>query len=276
MASTTSVERAAILIRAAANADLPSSMADARLLLRNLAALSVEFTALARAAQELAGLVRYGDVRGFDPEPIQLLVGELFRGASLHLASSSHCDSKLANEIALSMSALNRLALENSTTVDGTLWQRELSVLSTSDTVNPLLAGYATALLLDRGLIDDAALALELSRRLSPGTPVDVGAAWFEGLSRYNRFALISRLSLWKHLEDYIASLDPDRFKAALVFLRRAFQSFTAPERMRIAENLGELWGVGVGTTAQALGAPLTEEETKDLSSLNEYDFGDL
>ncbi|GFN33900.1 hypothetical protein [Paenibacillus xylaniclasticus] len=37
----------------------------------------------------------------------------------------------------------------------------------------------------------------------------------------------LSRLSLWEQLNDYIGSLDDAQFARALVFLRRAFSSFT-------------------------------------------------
>ena len=68
-----------------------------------------------------------------------------------------------------------------------------------------------------------------MERRLSKGVPADLGAGWFEGLSKKNRYALITRMSLWESLDQYLATLDDEEFKRALLFLRRAFADFTIP-----------------------------------------------
>ena len=111
---------------------------------------------------------------------------------------------------------------------------------------NPLLPGYACAILLERGLMANDELAREVSRRISPGVPADLGAGWFEGLARRNRYALLARQTLWEQLAEYIASLDDEQFKRSNVslFLRRAFGKFSAArEKRHIAENLGHFWG---------------------------------
>ena len=42
-----------------------------------------------------------------------------------------------------------------------------------------------------------------------------------------NRYGLLSRMSLWEQLNDYINALEDEEFKRALVFLRRAFSTFS-------------------------------------------------
>src|SRR4029079_1178924 len=116
----------------------------------------------------------------------------------------------------------------------------------------------------------------EVSRRISPGVPADLGAGWFEGLSRRNRYALLARQTLWEQLAEYLASLDDDQFRRALVFLRRAFGSFSPQEKRHIAENLGEYWGHSADSTSELIEQPLTEKEEETLKGLNEFDFGDL
>ena len=125
-------------------------------------------------------------------------------------------------------------------------------------------------------LIDEELLARELSRRLSPGVPADLGAGWFEGLASKNRYALIARLSLWKHLDDYLSTLDDLQFRRALVFLRRAFSGFTPAEKSDIAENLGEIWGVNQVQAAEALMGTLSQSEQESLKSLEDFDFDDI
>ena len=119
-------------------------------------------------------------------------------------------------------------------------------------------------------------LSEEMKRRLSYGIPADLGAAWFEGLALKNKYALISRLSIWEQLSDYIDTLNDEEFKKALVFLRRAFCYFTASERNNIAENLGEIWQFNTQQVSEVLNDTLTEIEQDTLQQLDEFDFGDI
>jgi hypothetical protein len=120
-------------------------------------------------------------------------------------------------------------------------------------------------------------LIREVSRRLSAGVPADLGAGWFEGLSRCNRYALLARQVLWEQLADYIASLDEDHFRRSLVFLRRAFGGFIASsEKRQIAENLGEHLGVSGDAASEAIEKEMTKEEEKTISDLNEFNFDEL
>ena len=132
------------------------------------------------------------------------------------------------------------------------------------------------AALLERGEANEELLARELSRRLSPSVPADLGAGWFEGLASKNRYALITRLSLWKYLDDYLSALDEPQFRRALVFLRRAFANFTPAEKSDIAENLGELWGVNQNQAAEALVGELSQREQEALKELEDFDFDDI
>ena len=91
-----------------------------------------------------------------------------------------------------------------------------------------------------------------------------------------NRYALLSRAALWEQLDHYIRSLEGIQFQRSLVFLRRAFGSFEAREKVAIAEMLGDLWGTGAEETGDILHRPLNEEEKEKLNELNDFDFGDL
>ena len=160
--------------------------------------------------------------------------------------------------------------------VDAELWAGRLRKLSDADDRNPLLSGYACAVLLERGQMATDDLAREVSRRLSPGIPADLGAGWFEGLSKRNRAALLGRQPLWAELAGYVRSLDDEQFKRAIVFLRRAFGGFAPHQKRQICENLAEHWGVSADAAKEALEAPLTEAEEKKLSDLGEFNFDDV
>jgi hypothetical protein len=271
-----SIADAAVMVRDACQCGMMDAMEQARRHLQTLAATSSDFNAIAHAAWQLGLVARYGDVRKFDPAPLLPLVEELFVQGSLALFPSASCDAEAARGMLVAIDELNRTALEFHDLVDEPLWLHELRRLSDADDRNPLLSGYACAMLLERGAMANDELAREVSRRISPGAPADLGAGWFEGLAQRNRYALLARQALWEQLAAYIASLDDDQFKRALVFLRRAFGGFSAYEKRHIAENLGQFWGLNADLAAEQIEQALTEQEESTLQDLNEFNFDDL
>jgi hypothetical protein len=272
----TSIAEAAEMVRDACQCGLMRSMDLARQRLQELAATSSEFAAVAHAAHQLGQVIRYGDVRKFDPAPLMPLVEELFVEGALALFAAAGCDNDAAKAMVVGIDELNKVCLEFHDLVDERLWIERLRKLSDADDRNPLLSGYACAILLERGLIENDALAREVSRRISPGVPADLGAGWFEGLARRNRYALLARQTLWQQLAEYIASLDDEQFTRALVFLRRAFGGFSPNEKRHIAENLGECWGLSADAASELIEKPLSEQEEEKLKGLSEFDFGDI
>jgi hypothetical protein len=125
----------------------------------------------------------------------------------------------------------------------------------------------ACALLLERGLITDEVLDRRVSKRISPGTDPGQGAGFFEGLATRNRYALLSRKSLWAAMSAFIESLDDDAFRRAVVALRRAFAAFEVGEARKIASILGEVWGAGGAVLAQAVETKVDEAELSALQS---------
>ncbi len=269
----TSIAEAAAMVRDACQCGLMKTMELARRRLQELAATSREFIALAAAAWQLSLVVRYGDVRRFDPEPLLPLLEELFVEGSLSLFAAASCDDKAVKPMLQAMDELNKVGLEHHDRVEELLWIEQLRRLSDADDRNPSLSGYACAILLERGLMENDALAREVSRRISPGVPADLGAGWFEGLAQRNRYALLARQPLWEQLAGYIESLDEEQFRRALVFLRRAFGPFSGREKRHIAENLGQYWGLNADTASEMIEKPLTEAEEEKLKDLNEFDF---
>lgn len=271
-----SLSAAAALVRSVGECALWNCLGATERTLQGLATDADSFTECAGAARELAGLIRYGSVRQLDPAPLRPLLAQLFLRGTLLLPDAAGCDTAAAPGVRDGIAALNATALENDHEVDETRWTATLRELADRDDRNPTLSGYACAILLERGLLDDAALAREVSRRLSPGIAADLGAGWFEGLSQRNRPALLSRLSLWRELAGYVASLDDGEFRRALVFLRRSFGGFAPAEKRQIAENLGEVWGVHADQASELLGGELTETEAANLKELESFDFDDL
>ena len=274
--SCTTVGAAAKLVRLACQCAMMPSMELARQKLQELATESSAFVSVAFAASELSLIVRFGDVRRYDAQPLLPLIEELYVQGSLALLDASNCDNAAAKNVSQAIDMLNKVGQEHHEMVDEGLWHAQLHKLSDADDRNPLLSGYACAILLESNLITNDDLSREVSRRLSPGISADLGAGWFEGMSARNRYALIARQVLWEQLGDYVASLDDEQFTRALVFLRRAFGTFSPQEKRSICENLGEVWGVGAEAASEMISNPLTEEEEQSLEDLNEFDFDDF
>ena len=274
-AACATIAQAAAVFQDAFLCGMPAAARHALLVLQGLSVDAAALTDVADTAVRLSLTVRYGDLRRFDPAPVVPLLQRLFLRACLTLEDACRCDAKAAPAVTAAMDQLNRLQLDHDC-LDGERWLELLRRVSDRDDLNTLCSGFAMAALLERGEADEALLAREIARRLSPGVPAELGAGWFEGLASKNRYALIARLSLWRHLDDYLSALDEGQFRRALVFLRRAFSGFTPAEKGDIAENLGEIWGVNRDQAAEALTGELTQSEQEALKGLEDFNFDDI
>ncbi|MCI8401658.1 MAG: hypothetical protein HFI38_06130 [Lachnospiraceae bacterium] len=255
--------------------------ASAEYAIRGLQAMMVEAVSLeelSAVAARLSAVIRYGTIRQVDPKPLEPILSQLFYRACLLLPGACVCDDAGSNAMLTAMEQLNGTALAHEF-LDQEAWLRALLEVAGRDDLNTRLSGFGTAILLERRQMTPERLKREVRRRLSKGTPADLGAGWFEGLAMKNRYALIARLSLWESLDEYLDSLDEEEFKRALVFLRRAFADFSSLEKDEIAENLGELWQIDGQSVSAAVNAPIPkeEEEEKEESGLGEdlddFDF---
>ncbi|MGO4544717.1 DUF5682 family protein [Paenibacillus sp. 2TAB23] len=276
LSQCTNTLQAAELVKAAWNCGLPSSMEDARQMLQELAVEAGDYAQVAGTLRELSLLVQFGDVRKMDTAILVPLLEQLFLRGALLLVDSAACSDDAAADMSSAIIDMHAVAQQHYDVVDDVRWVTQLEELAYRDDRNAKLSGIAFALLLERSLIDNERLAREVSRRLSPGIPADIGAGWFEGLSLRNRYVLLSRRQLWEQLNLYTASLDDEQFRRSLVFLRRALASFEPREKNAIAELLGDVWGFGSLEAADVLQRPLSGEEQQKLDELNEFDFGDL
>ncbi len=273
--SSSTIAEAAAIFQDAFLCGMPAAAQHALSVLQGLSVDAAALADVAETAQRLSLVVRYGDLRRFDPAPVVPLVEQLYLRACLTLEDSCICDAQAAPAVTKAMDQLNALQLSLDFLAEDR-WLDLLTEISDRDDLNTRCSGFAMAILLERGRADEALLAREVSRRLSPGIPADLGAGWFEGLAAKNRRALIARLSLWRHLDDYLSSLDDEAFRRALVFLRRAFADFSPSEKNDIAEDLGEIWGVDPQQAAEALMNETTEAEQAVLESLSDFDFDDI
>ncbi|WP_051620688.1 DUF5682 family protein [Paenibacillus sp. UNC451MF] len=272
----TDIAEASRIIRIACECALMPLMEQAKAALQGLAVEAGSFEQIAASAYELSVLIGYGSIRRIETAALVPLLRQLFLRGALLLPTASACNDDAAHAIAGAIQQLHGIAQDHFEDVDDALWQSKLQELASRDDRNAKLSGFAFAILLEQSKLQEEQVAQEVSRRLSPGIPVDLGAGWFEGLSMRNRYALLSRAVLWKQLDMYIRLLDPQAFKRSLVFLRRAFGAFEPREKAAVAEMMGDLWGLDANAVGSTLQKPLSEEEKEMLYELNDYDFGDL
>ena len=90
------IAEAADLVRDACQCGLMKSMDLARRRLQELAATSTRVHRHGPAAWQLSQVVRYGDVRRFDPQPLLPLLEELFVEARSPCFAAANCDNKAA------------------------------------------------------------------------------------------------------------------------------------------------------------------------------------
>ena len=255
------MEEAASIFGDAFLCGIPEASPYALSILQRLAVDAAAVGDIAATAMQLSLAVRYGSLRRFDAQPLRPLLSQLYLRACLTVMEA--------------IDRLNAVQLNHDFLEEGR-WLKVLERISDRDDLNTRCSGFAMAVLLERGKADEGLLAREVARCLSRGVPADLGAGWFEGLARKNRYSLITRLSLWRQLSDYLDTLDEEEFKRALVFLRRAFADFSPGEKSDIAENLGEIWGVDARQAADLLMREATPDERQLLEDLDGFDFTDI
>ena len=263
------------VIEEACNCGMPEALDYAVDALQKTAVDAVSVAEIAETSTRLSVVLRYGDIRRLNRDPLVPILSQLFLRACLILPGECACDDPASKPLAQAMCALHQVSVDHDF-LDGGRWQKTLAGIAGRDDLNPRLSGLAAAILLEAGKMDSQELGREVERRLSPGIPAELGAGWFEGLSMKNHYSLIARLNLWEKLNGYLDLLDDQEFKRALVFLRRAFADFTSEEKNQIAENLGEIWQVNPSQVSEVVNGPVSADEIEALGGLDDFDFGDI
>ncbi|MCL2158349.1 MAG: DUF5682 family protein, partial [Oscillospiraceae bacterium] len=241
--------------------------------LQSLCVESENFVEAAGTAFEISTILKYRDVRNIDTSPLVPVLQQVFLRAVLVMFDGANCDDEAANEYIKAIDFMHIVSQEQFEHINDALWLKKLRELSDSDNRNAKISGVATAILMERGEISDDDLKTSVQRRLSYGVPGDLAAMWFEGLSARNRYVLLSRIGIWKQLDDYLDNLDENDFRRSLVFLRRAFSAFEPREKNNITDILADLWEIDSTQIGEFLQDEFTEDEQAKLDELGDFDF---
>jgi len=217
-------------------ADLPEALEAVLGALADRAALDRDTADLMAAVPPLAGILRYGDVRGSDTSSVaRVLQGIVLRVAIGLPGAGVGADEESGAQLAGAVDGVNSaLALLEDDELTRT-WRDALRRVAEGERLPGTLAGRATRLLTDAGELDPAA---PMSRALSPGEDPERGASWIEGFIGTSGLVLVHDPELLAVLDDWVAGVPDDAFTNVLPLLRRAFSVLPAGERRRLGERL--------------------------------------
>lgn len=240
-------------------ADLPALVEAMTVRLDALSAASSDILEMMEAVPDLVNIVRYGNVRNLDFSKVgsmlEAMIARILAGGVLVCinidedAASSLLDRLVATDYALSI--LNREELNR-------MWRNFISQVRSSANAHPLLSGYATRLLNDKGEITMEEMQDTLSFYSSIGnSPADM-AYWFEGFLRSSGSILLLDDRLWNLVNTWVCAQEQETFMELLPILRRTFSEFTSAERRKLGEK--------VRHTGSAAARPLAGAEELNLN----------
>jgi len=231
-------------------ADLPDGIGGVVSVLAERTALQQDVAPLLETIAPLARTCRYGNVRGVNVTGVRKILDTTVVRACVGLPTAcAGLDDEAADAMRRAVdSAQQGLILLPDLPPDD--WHRALAAVAGSDGIHGSVAGRATRLLLDAGLVDGNDVAATLSRRLSIATPSRQAAAWLDGLISGDATLLIHDRRLLQIVDDWVAGVDDAIFDDVLPLLRRTFSAFSRPERREIGEQVSRI-GDKVGIVNQ-------------------------
>lgn len=234
-------------------ADLPDGISGVVSVLADRTALQHDVPPLLETIAPLARTCRYGNVREVDVTEVRRILDTTVVRTCVGLPIAC---AGLDDEAAAAMrraidSAQHGLSLLPELPLDD--WHRALAAIAGSDRIHGAVAGRATRLLLDAGLVDRDEVAARLSRRLSIATPAPDAAAWLDGLLSGDAVLLIHDRRILQIVDDWVAGVHDDVFDDVLPLLRRTFSLFSPPERREIGEQVSRGSELGKSTSPMML-----------------------
>src|SRR3954468_10956945 len=222
-------------------ADLPAALDDVLHALADKAALDRDTVDLMGAVPPLAGILRYGDVRGSYTSAVASVLRGIVLRSSVGLPGAGvGADEGTGQGLAELVDGVNgALALLEDDDLTRA-WRDALRRVALGERLPGTLAGRATRLLHDAGELPSPDVAAGMSRALSPGEDPERGASWIEGFIGTSGLILVHDPDLLTVLDGWIGEVGDEAFTNVLPLLRRAFSVLPAGERRRLGERLRE------------------------------------
>ncbi|TLM86566.1 hypothetical protein FDW83_02140 [Pseudarthrobacter sp. NamE2] len=234
-------------------ADLPDGISAVVPALAERTALQQDVAPLLETIAPLARTCRYGNVRGVDTAGVRRILDATVVRACVGLPTAcAGLDDDAAAAMRRALDAANDgLALLPDMPPGD--WRQALAAVAGSDRIHGSVAGRASRLLLDAGVLDGGEVAARLSRRLSLATPAPAAAAWLDGLLSGDAALLVYDPHLLAIVDGWISAVDEEVFDDVLPLLRRTFSAFSRPERREIGEQVSRTGSSGAPTAQEGL-----------------------
>ena len=227
------------LIEAVLLADLPKAIELVVDRIGDVAAVGADVPALMDALPPLARVLRYGNVRGTDATAVSAVVDGLVARICIGLASAAaSLDDDAATAFARQVDGVHGAIALLDDADDRAAWRDALRRLIDQDGLHGLVAGRATRLLLDEGVIDSSDATRRMRLVLSPGAEPQIGAGWVEGFLRDSGTILLHDQDLFDTIDRWVTDMPQDAFENVLPLLRRTIATFSVPERRSIGERI--------------------------------------
>lgn len=231
-------------------ADLPSLVDAMTLQLDRLSAASTDMMEMMEAVPDLVSIVRYGNVRKLDfsqvEKMLRAMVARILAGGLLVCV---HIDEEAAADLLDKLSATDYAVATLDDEELNAMWGEFIGQICTSAHVHPLLSGYATRLLNDKGKISPEEMRNTLSFYSSIGNAPSDMAYWFEGFLRSSGSVLLLDDNLWNLINTWICEQTSADFVELLPILKRTFSNFSVSERRKLGEKAKNFGQYGMSRT---------------------------
>ena len=219
-------------------ANLPDLVEAMTLQLDRLSAASTDILEMMEAVPDLVNIVRYGSVREMDFSKVgnmlHAMIARILAGGVLICV---HIDEEAAMDILGKLASTDYAVSTLNNPELNALWLEFIRQVRISAHVHPLLCGYATRLLNNKGEIMPEDMQNTFSFYSSAGnTPADM-AYWFEGFLHSSGSILLLDDNLWNLVNNWICAQDKDTFLELLPILKRTFSEFSSVERRKLGEK---------------------------------------
>ncbi len=206
--------------------------------LDRLSAASTDIVEMMEAVPDLVSIVRYGNVRNLDFSQVghmlQAMIARILAGG---LLVCIHIDEEEAAEVLNKLSATDYAVATLNDEELNAMWYEFVQQIRSAANAHPLLSGYATRLLNDKGKITPEEMQNTLSFYSSVGNAPSDMAYWFEGFLRASASILLLDDKLWNLVNTWICEQQQEDFLELLPILRRTFSEFTPAERRKLGEK---------------------------------------
>lgn len=245
-------------------ADLPALVETLTTQLDQLSAASSDIAEMMEAVPHLVEIVRYGDVRQMDfshvGEMLRAMVARILAGGIL---ACINIDEEAASELLNKVVAMDYAMATLNDSEMSDMWKEFIRQIQHTAHVHPLLSGYASRLMYDKGEITPEAMQHTLSFYSSVGNSPSDMAYWFEGFLRSSGSVLLLDDKLWNLINAWICGLEEEVFMELLPILRRTFSEFTPPERRKLGEKAKHHQETGTHTATPTATGYHTEDASQ-------------